>query len=298
MKKIILTVLFMLLIACGNESRKPFVAQETEIDETQTDLPLTDETQNDGEIVETEDTTPVEDSDTEEVVTDTEDEEIITETDSEEVVEDTDTGVVDGEVTEEVVDGETEDETEDVIPEEYCGNGVQDPGEVCDAEIVDCKEINNQYTSGQANCLGTCDGYDETKCTGGEYGGPYEFDLTINGENILLVADTAECLYEKGLGLLNVNFKETEEKVLTAQLKYKIDLWEMPEQPLERSQLYYRNGEVGYGSMDVVDLTIDFLGYIGSRPYLEGELEFDGALGGGTINTETLKFRCEMPEDH
>ncbi len=46
-----------------------------------------------------------------------------------------------------------------------CGNGVTEPGELCDSNSVSCSELNPDYISGTAYCNSTCDGYDESNCS-------------------------------------------------------------------------------------------------------------------------------------
>jgi len=45
-----------------------------------------------------------------------------------------------------------------------CGNGVMEPGEVCDSDILQCSELDTEYIGGIAACNSTCDGYNETNC--------------------------------------------------------------------------------------------------------------------------------------
>ena len=46
----------------------------------------------------------------------------------------------------------------------YCGNGVVEPGELCDGNSVACTTISSSYVSGTAACNSTCDGYNESYC--------------------------------------------------------------------------------------------------------------------------------------
>jgi len=266
MRYFLIATMILTFLACENEPSSSFVAHETDVDETQTDLSLTDETQtpDEGGSI-------IEDVDTDSETTDT------------------------GEVTEEV----TVEDNDNVIPEEYCGNGVVDSGEVCDGQIdVECSDISDEYTSGAAKCLNTCDGYNETACSGDSYSGPYEIDLTINGENIVFTAEEAKCLYTKSSRLLQVDFLGEEGLVLTAFLFYDTDILETPDQPLKRSHLNFDDNGTNYGSAEALDFTIDFLGKIETHIYLKGTLEFFGPLGGGTMNTDILKFKCEIPEEY
>jgi len=45
-----------------------------------------------------------------------------------------------------------------------CGNGVIEPGEVCDGNSVACTSIDPDYYGGTAYCNSTCDGYSEENC--------------------------------------------------------------------------------------------------------------------------------------
>jgi len=278
MKNLTIVAVILIFMACENEPSSSFVAHETEVDETQTDLSLTDETQNP-------------DSD--------EEGSIIKDVDS-----DSETADIseEGTDTPQIVDEDTEEDTDEVndeVPEEYCGNGVVDSGEVCDGQIdVECSDISDEYTSGAAKCLNTCDGYNETACSGDSYSGPYEIDLTINGENIVFTAEEAKCLYTKSSRLLQVDFLGEEGLVLTAFLFYDTDILETPDQPLKRSHLNFDDNGTNYGSAEALDFTIDFLGKIETHIYLKGTLEFFGPLGGGTMNTDILKFKCEIPEEY
>ncbi|MDX9806194.1 MAG: thrombospondin type 3 repeat-containing protein [bacterium] len=47
----------------------------------------------------------------------------------------------------------------------YCGNGVIEPGELCDGNSVDCTTISSSYVSGTAYCNSTCNGYNENNCS-------------------------------------------------------------------------------------------------------------------------------------
>ena len=46
----------------------------------------------------------------------------------------------------------------------YCGNGVIEPGELCDGNSVACTTLNPDYTGGTAACNSTCDEYNESYC--------------------------------------------------------------------------------------------------------------------------------------
>ena len=46
----------------------------------------------------------------------------------------------------------------------YCGNGVIEPGELCDGNSVQCTTLDPDYTGGTAACNSTCDGYNESYC--------------------------------------------------------------------------------------------------------------------------------------
>ncbi|MGI6394789.1 MAG: hypothetical protein ACOX2F_08735 [bacterium] len=46
-----------------------------------------------------------------------------------------------------------------------CGNGVIEPGELCDSNSVACTAISDDYVSGTAYCNSTCDGYNENNCS-------------------------------------------------------------------------------------------------------------------------------------
>lgn len=50
------------------------------------------------------------------------------------------------------------------IMEAVCGNGVIEPGEVCDGNSVACTTVNSDYDSGTAYCNSTCNGYNESSC--------------------------------------------------------------------------------------------------------------------------------------
>jgi len=45
-----------------------------------------------------------------------------------------------------------------------CGNGIIEPGEICDGDSVACTDLNAAYYGGTAYCNSTCDGYDEGSC--------------------------------------------------------------------------------------------------------------------------------------
>jgi len=47
----------------------------------------------------------------------------------------------------------------------YCGNGVIEPGELCDGNSVACTTLDPDYVSGTAYCNSTCDGYNESNCS-------------------------------------------------------------------------------------------------------------------------------------
>ena len=47
----------------------------------------------------------------------------------------------------------------------YCGNGVIEPGELCDGNSVECTTISSSYVSGTAYCNSTCNGYNEGNCS-------------------------------------------------------------------------------------------------------------------------------------
>jgi hypothetical protein len=47
----------------------------------------------------------------------------------------------------------------------YCGNGVIEPGELCDGNSVACTTISSSYVSGTAYCNSTCNGYNESNCS-------------------------------------------------------------------------------------------------------------------------------------
>ncbi|HNT28539.1 MAG TPA: hypothetical protein PKH10_10220, partial [bacterium] len=47
----------------------------------------------------------------------------------------------------------------------YCGNGIVEPGEVCDGNSVYCEDLDpNEWNSGTAYCNSTCTGYDTGDC--------------------------------------------------------------------------------------------------------------------------------------
>jgi len=46
----------------------------------------------------------------------------------------------------------------------YCGNGVIEPGEVCDGDSLACTDLDASYYGGTAYCNSTCDGYNEGNC--------------------------------------------------------------------------------------------------------------------------------------
>jgi hypothetical protein len=50
------------------------------------------------------------------------------------------------------------------IMEAVCGNGVIEPGELCDGNSVACTTVNSDYDSGTAYCNSTCNGYNESSC--------------------------------------------------------------------------------------------------------------------------------------
>jgi len=45
-----------------------------------------------------------------------------------------------------------------------CGNGVIEPGEVCDGNSITCTTLDSDYYGGTAYCNSTCDGYSEDSC--------------------------------------------------------------------------------------------------------------------------------------
>ncbi|HQO90736.1 MAG TPA: hypothetical protein PLX56_00270 [bacterium] len=45
-----------------------------------------------------------------------------------------------------------------------CGNGIIEPGELCDGNSVACTTVNSDYDSGTAYCNSTCNGYNESSC--------------------------------------------------------------------------------------------------------------------------------------
>ena len=45
-----------------------------------------------------------------------------------------------------------------------CGNGIVEPGELCDGNSVACTSIDPNYYGGTAYCNSTCDGYNEDSC--------------------------------------------------------------------------------------------------------------------------------------
>jgi|GEM_PF-3678324 len=45
-----------------------------------------------------------------------------------------------------------------------CGNGIVEPGELCDGNSVACTSIDPDYYGGTAYCNSTCDGYNENNC--------------------------------------------------------------------------------------------------------------------------------------
>ena len=286
MKNLTIVAVILIFMACENEPSSSFVAHETEVDETQTDLSLTDETQNpdsdeEGSIIKDVDS----DSETADISEE--------DTDTPQIV-DEDTGEVTEEDTGEVTDEDIE-VVDNEIPEEYCGNGVVEEGEICDGQIIDCTELDDSYTSGTANCLNTCDGFNETKCVGGEYNGPYEFDVTISGENKKLVAEKATCLYQPS-NSLSITFEGSDGTALNLKNRYDEDIYEDPYQDIAHSMLTYGDNGTYYSSKDAYAMAVDFLGLIATRTYLKATVEFFGPLGGGTINTETIKFLCEIPQ--
>jgi hypothetical protein len=67
--------------------------------------------------------------------------------------------------------GELDEPTADVPPyaavpisEEHCGNGLADPGELCDADTVSCASLGALYEGGSAVCRPDCRGYDVGSC--------------------------------------------------------------------------------------------------------------------------------------
>ncbi len=45
-----------------------------------------------------------------------------------------------------------------------CGNGVTEPGELCDGNSVECTTLDPEYIGGTAACNSTCNGYNEVNC--------------------------------------------------------------------------------------------------------------------------------------
>jgi|GEM_PF-4851945 len=45
-----------------------------------------------------------------------------------------------------------------------CGNGITEPGELCDGNSVECTTLDPDYTGGSAACNSTCNGYNEANC--------------------------------------------------------------------------------------------------------------------------------------
>lgn len=46
----------------------------------------------------------------------------------------------------------------------YCGNGVIEPGEVCDGDSLACTDLDASYYGGTAYCNSLCSGYNEDSC--------------------------------------------------------------------------------------------------------------------------------------
>jgi hypothetical protein len=45
-----------------------------------------------------------------------------------------------------------------------CGNGIIEPGEICDSDTLNCSELDDDYIDGTATCNSTCSGYNEGNC--------------------------------------------------------------------------------------------------------------------------------------
>ncbi len=45
-----------------------------------------------------------------------------------------------------------------------CGNGMIEPGEICDSDTIQCTELDSSYIGGTASCNSACDGYNESVC--------------------------------------------------------------------------------------------------------------------------------------
>ncbi|HSW59625.1 MAG TPA: thrombospondin type 3 repeat-containing protein [bacterium] len=45
-----------------------------------------------------------------------------------------------------------------------CGNGMIEPGELCDSDTIQCTELDSSYIGGTASCNSTCNGYNESVC--------------------------------------------------------------------------------------------------------------------------------------
>jgi hypothetical protein len=45
-----------------------------------------------------------------------------------------------------------------------CGNGMIEPGEICDSDTIQCTELDSSYIGGTASCNSICDGYNESVC--------------------------------------------------------------------------------------------------------------------------------------
>ncbi len=48
---------------------------------------------------------------------------------------------------------------------DLCGNGIKDPGEICDGDVVNCDELAGAKPYGVATCLPDCSGWDRSKCS-------------------------------------------------------------------------------------------------------------------------------------
>ncbi|HPM47307.1 MAG TPA: hypothetical protein PL056_09575, partial [bacterium] len=46
----------------------------------------------------------------------------------------------------------------------FCGNGVIEPGEVCDGDTLSCTDLDASYYGGTAYCNSLCSGYNEDSC--------------------------------------------------------------------------------------------------------------------------------------